>query len=349
MARERVLRGEEAAQKQAEAQVGESIKSLRPKFLAEYIGQTSVVDSLRVAVTAARNRGEPLDHVLFHGPPGLGKTTLAHILAREMNSNIVATSGPALEKPKDLLGIVSNLEEGDVLFIDEIHRLSRMTEEYLYPAMEDFQVDLVIDKGAFAQKKLKLSLKRFTLVGATTRAGSLSAPMRDRFGIFCHLDYYSVEELTLVVKRSAGILGVPITEEGAQQIGRRSRGTPRIANRLLRRVRDYAEVEGDGTITQEIAAAALDREGIDEIGLDRLDRALLATTIDFYRGGPVGIEALSATLNEEADTLVDMVEPYLLKIGMLVRTPSGRKATEAAFRHLGRTPQPAAPTLFPTM
>jgi len=349
MARERVLRGEEAAQKQAEAQVEESIKSLRPKFLAEYIGQTSVVDSLRVAVTAARNRGEPLDHVLFHGPPGLGKTTLAHILAREMNSNIVATSGPALEKPKDLLGIVSNLEEGDVLFIDEIHRLSRMTEEYLYPAMEDFQVDLVIDKGAFAQKKLKLSLKRFTLVGATTRAGSLSAPMRDRFGIFCHLDYYSVEELTLVVKRSAGILGVPITEEGAQQIGRRSRGTPRIANRLLRRVRDYAEVEGDGTITQEIAAAALDREGIDEIGLDRLDRALLATTIDFYRGGPVGIEALSATLNEEADTLVDMVEPYLLKIGMLVRTPSGRKATEAAFRHLGRTPQPAAPTLFPTM
>jgi Holliday junction DNA helicase RuvB len=349
MARERVLRGEEAAQKQAEAQVEESIKSLRPKFLAEYIGQTSVADSLRVAVTAARNRGEPLDHVLFHGPPGLGKTTLAHILAREMNSNIVATSGPALEKPKDLLGIVSNLEEGDVLFIDEIHRLSRMTEEYLYPAMEDFQVDLVIDKGAFAQKKLKLSLKRFTLVGATTRAGSLSAPMRDRFGIFCHLDYYSVEELTLVVKRSAGILGVPITEEGAQQIGRRSRGTPRIANRLLRRVRDYAEVEGDGTITQEIAAAALDREGIDEIGLDRLDRALLATTIDFYRGGPVGIEALSATLNEEADTLVDMVEPYLLKIGMLVRTPSGRKATEAAFRHLGRTPQPAAPTLFPTM
>jgi len=349
MARERVLRGEEAAQKQAEAQVEESIKSLRPKFLAEYIGQTSVADSLRVAVTAARNRGEPLDHVLFHGPPGLGKTTLAHILAREMNSNIVATSGPALEKPKDLLGIVSNLEEGDVLFIDEIHRLSRMTEEYLYPAMEDFQVDLVIDKGAFAQKKLKLSLKRFTLVGATTRVGSLSAPMRDRFGIFCHLDYYSVEELTLVVKRSAGILGVPITEEGAQQIGRRSRGTPRIANRLLRRVRDYAEVEGDGTITQEIAAAALDREGIDEIGLDRLDRALLATTIDFYRGGPVGIEALSATLNEEADTLVDMVEPYLLKIGMLVRTPSGRKATEAAFRHLGRTPQPAAPTLFPTM
>ena len=352
MARERVLRGDEENRQpsSAQADADERIKSLRPRSLDECIGQKQVVENLRIAITAAKNRGEPLDHVLFHGPPGLGKTTLAHIIAREMNTNIVSTSGPALEKPKDLLSIVSNLDEGDVLFIDEIHRLSRVTEEYLYPAMEDFQVDLVIDKGAFAQKKLKISLKRFTLVGATTRAGALSAPMRDRFGIFCHLDYYSHDELVQVAKRSAGILGVRIEHEGAVEIGRRARGTPRIANRLLRRVRDYAEVEGDGIITQEIARTALAREGIDVLGLDRLDRALLSTVIDLYRGGPVGIEALSATLNEEVDTLVDMVEPYLLKIGFLIRTPSGRKATEAAYRHLGRTlPAPGqTQALFPT-
>jgi Holliday junction DNA helicase RuvB len=346
MPREPILRSD--ARKQAPGDVEEVVKSLRPKRLDEYIGQKQVVESLRIAITAAKNRGEPLDHVLFHGPPGLGKTTLAHIIAREMNTSIVSTSGPALEKPKDLLSIISNLEEGDVLFIDEIHRLSRVTEEYLYPAMEDFQVDLVIDKGAFAQKKLKISLKRFTLVGATTRAGALSAPLRDRFGIFCHLDYYSEDELVMVTKRSAGILGIQIEDEGAREIGRRARGTPRVANRLLRRVRDYAEVEGNGVITREIAENALSREGIDSIGLDQLDRALLLTIIDQYRGGPVGIEALSATLNEEADTLVDMVEPYLLKIGFLARTPSGRKATEAAYRHLGRPLPPGfgSPTLF---
>ncbi len=310
--------------------------SLRPRTLDEYIGQSSVVDSMRIAITAARNRKEPLDHVLLHGSPGLGKTTLAHIIAAEMGASIMATSGPALEKPKDVMGILSNLEIGDVLFIDEIHRLSRVVEEFLYSAMEDFAVDFVLDRGAYA-KTVKIPLKRFTLVGATTRAGMLSAPMRDRFGIFAHMDYYSAEELTRVVQRSAGILKVKVDPRGAVEIARRSRGTPRIANRLLRRVRDYAEVEADGVITCEVADVALKRELVDEMGLDKLDRAFLRTIIEFYGGGPVGIEALSATLNEETDTLVDMVEPYLLKIGFLNRTPSGRKATRAAYEHLGVT------------
>jgi Holliday junction DNA helicase RuvB len=307
--------------------------SLRPKILSEYIGQSSVVDNLHIAITAAKNRHEPLEHVLLHGAPGLGKTTLAHIIAAEMGANIISTSGPALEKPKDVMGILSSLESGDVLFIDEIHRLSRVIEEFLYSAMEDFEVDFVLDKGAYA-KTIKIPLKRFTLVGATTRAGMLSAPMRDRFGLFAHMDYYSNEELTKVVQRSAKLLNVRTEPAGAREIARRARGTPRIANRLLRRVRDYAEVEGDGVITCEIADIALRREMVDQMGLDKLDRAFLRTIIEFYDGGPVGIEALSATLNEETDTLVDMVEPYLLKTGFLNRTPSGRKATRAAYEHL---------------
>jgi len=310
-----------------------SIWNLRPKTLDEYIGQTSVVENLQIAIVAARRRHEPLEHALLHGAPGLGKTTLAHIIAAEMGASIISTSGPALEKPKDVMGILSSLEVGDVLFIDEIHRLSRVIEEFLYSAMEDFQVDFVLDKGAYA-KTIKVPLKRFTLVGATTRAGMLSAPMRDRFGLFAHMDYYSTEELTKVVQRSAKILDIATDTKGAQEIARRARGTPRIANRLLRRVRDYAQVEGDGVITREIADTALRREMVDEMGLDKLDRAFLRTIIEFYDGGPVGIEALSATLNEEGDTLVDMVEPYLLKIGYLNRTPSGRKATKQAYAHL---------------
>ncbi|MDI6828506.1 MAG: Holliday junction branch migration DNA helicase RuvB [Armatimonadota bacterium] len=310
-----------------------SLWNLRPRTLDEYIGQTAVVENMRIAITAARNRREPLDHVLLHGAPGLGKTTLAHIIAAEMGASIIATSGPALEKPKDVMGILSSLEVGDVLFIDEVHRLSRVVEEFLYSAMEDFQVDFILDKGAYA-KTIKIPLKRFTLVGATTRAGMLSAPLRDRFGIFAHMDYYSTDELTKVVQRSARLLGVKVEPDGAEEIARRSRGTPRIANRLLRRVRDYAEVEGNGVVTREIADIALAREMVDEIGLDKLDRSYLRTIIEFYNGGPVGIEALSATLNEEPDTLVDMVEPYLLKIGFLNRTPSGRKATRLAYEHL---------------
>jgi Holliday junction DNA helicase RuvB len=308
--------------------------NLRPRTLDEYIGQTGVVENMQIAITAARNRREPLEHVLLHGAPGLGKTTLAHIIAAEMGASIIATSGPALEKPKDVMGILSSLEVGDVLFIDEIHRLSRTVEEFLYSAMEDFQVDFVLDKGAYA-KTIKVPLKRFTLAGATTRAGMLSAPLRDRFGIFAHMDYYSTEELTRVVQRSARLLKVKVDPKGAAEIACRARGTPRVANRLLRRVRDYAEVEGDGVITREIADIALKREMVDEKGLDKLDRAFLRTIIEFYDGGPVGIEALSATLNEETDTLVDMVEPYLLKTGFLNRTPSGRKATRAACDHLG--------------
>ncbi|MCS6801597.1 MAG: Holliday junction branch migration DNA helicase RuvB [Chloroflexota bacterium] len=301
-----------------------AIKSLRPRRLAEYIGQTHVVANLRVALQAAKQRGEPLDHVLLHGPPGLGKTTLSHIIAAEMETTMIATSGPMLEKPKDLLGILTNLETGQVLFIDEIHRIPHVVEEFLYAAMEDFQVDFVLDRGAFA-RTIKIPIKPFTLVGATTRAGLLTAPLRDRFGIFLHLDFYTPEELAEVVSRSADILGIPIEPEGAAEIARRSRGTPRIANRLLRRVRDYAQVHGEGVITREIAQLALEREGIDERGLDALDRRYLWTISELYAGGPVGIEALAATLNEEPDTLEEVVEPYLLKQGYVIRTASGRK------------------------
>ncbi|HET9029170.1 MAG TPA: Holliday junction branch migration DNA helicase RuvB [Candidatus Aquilonibacter sp.] len=308
--------------------------SLRPRSFDEYVGQDRVVENLRIAIDAAKRRGETLEHVLFYGPPGLGKTTLAALIARDMGANFRPTSGPTLEKPKDLVGILTSLEDGDVLFIDEIHRLGRVVEEFLYPAMEDYQIDFVVDRGAYA-KTIKLPLKRFTLVGATTRAGMLTAPLRERFGIVHHLDYYSVDELERIVVRSASVLGVPIEGRGAATIASRSRGTPRIANRLLRRVRDYAEVRAGGTITASVADEALEREGVDSSGLDRLDRAFLKTIVEQYRGGPVGIAAIAATLTEDAETLEDVVEPYLLKAGFVVRTASGRKATPEAYAHLG--------------
>ncbi|MDP9017251.1 MAG: Holliday junction branch migration DNA helicase RuvB [Candidatus Eremiobacteraeota bacterium] len=308
--------------------------SLRPRSFDEYVGQLAVVENLKIAIDASRKRGEPLEHILFYGPPGLGKTTLASLIAKDMGRALRPTSGPTLEKPKDLVGILTALEEGDILFIDEIHRLGRVVEEFLYPAMEDYQIDFVVDRGAYA-KTLKLPLKRFTLVGATTRAGMLSAPLRERFGISHHLDYYSVDELTRIVTRSATVLTVPIDPEGALTIASRSRGTPRIANRLLRRVRDYAEVRAAGHITKDVADEALRREGVDELGLDKLDRAFLRTIIEHYGGGPVGMAAIAATLTEDAETLEDVVEPYLLKEGFVIRTASGRKATPAAYAHFG--------------
>jgi Holliday junction DNA helicase RuvB len=311
--------------------------SLRPRSFDEYVGQLSVVDNLKIAIDAARRRNEPLEHILFYGPPGLGKTTLAALISKDLGRALRPTSGPTLEKPKDLVGILTALEEGDILFIDEIHRLGGVVEEFLYPAMEDFRIDIVMDRGAYA-KTFKLPLARFTLIGATTRAGMLSAPLRERFGISYHLDYYSDEELERIVVRSAGVLGIPIDADGAATIARRSRGTPRIANRLLRRVRDYAEVRADGTITRDVADEALRREGVDEAGLDRLDRAFLRTIAEQYRGGPVGINAIAATLTEDAETLEDVVEPYLLKRNLVVRTSSGRKVTPAAYEHLALRP-----------
>ncbi|MFQ5606975.1 MAG: Holliday junction branch migration DNA helicase RuvB [Candidatus Zixiibacteriota bacterium] len=310
--------------------------SLRPGCLAEYIGQKVLREKLQVALTAARKRGEPCEHVLLYGPPGLGKTTLAHIIASEMDAKLVATSGPALTRTGDMMGILTNLNQGDVLFIDEIHRLNPAIEEFIYPAIENFKVDFVVDKGAFA-KVINVPLKQFTLVGATTRAGLLSAPLRDRFGLFYHLDFYPPEELAQIALRSAKLLETEIDRDSARTISERSRGTPRIANRLLRRVRDYASVKSDGTVTPELATLALEQEGIDSTGLDPLDRRLLEVILEYYKGGPVGIEALAATLSEEIDTLVDMVEPYLLKIGFLQRSPRGRLATERACRHLGRS------------
>jgi len=314
------------------------ILSLRPERLDDYVGQRDVVDTLNIAIEAALKREEPLEHVLFHGPPGLGKTTLAHIIAREMGGRLTVTSGPALEKGGDLIGILTHLEEGDVLFVDEIHRTPKNVEEFLYPAMEDYCVDFVFDKGIHARSH-RYRLNRFTLVGATTRVGLLSAPLRDRFGLFRNLDFYDVEDLIRIISRSADILGVPVDESGAKSLALRSRGTPRIVNRLLKRVRDYTQVRADGRISNETVSAALALEGVDVQGLTRLDRSYLKTIIDYYRGGPVGIEAIAATLQEESDTLVDVVEPYLLKIGMVVRTSSGRKASEAAYRHLGYSVQ----------
>lgn len=319
--------------------------NLRPRTLEEYIGQTHVVESLAIALKAAKKRGEPLDHVLFHGPPGLGKTTLAHIIAAEMGVRIVHTSGPALEKGGDLISILTHLEKGDVFFIDEMHRLPKIVEEFLYPAMEDFAVDVIFDRGMNA-RSYRSRLEHFTLVGATTRAGLLSAPLRERFGILREMEFYQTDELCRVVKRSAAILQVPIDEGGAMEIARRSRGTPRIANRILRRVRDFAQVRADGLVTREVTTEALQLEGIDGQGLMSLDRKFLQTIIHFYKGGPVGLEAIAATLQEESDTLVDMVEPFLLKIGFLNRTSAGRKATERAYQHLGIETPPFEKKLF---
>jgi Holliday junction DNA helicase RuvB len=329
MTRERVVSGSQTSPNEDLVQY-----SLRPKSLSEYIGQNELCAKLDVLLEAAKGRKEAVEHILLYGPPGLGKTTLAHIIANEMGSRIISTSGPALQRAGDLMGILTNLNEGDVLFIDEIHRLSSVIEEFVYPAMEDFKVDFVVDKGAFA-KVINVPLKRFTLVGATTRAGMLSAPFRDRFGLYYHIDFYPPEELEEVVLRSAKLLEIEVDREAARVVSGRARGTPRIANRLLRRVRDYAAVKGKGTVDEEIAVKALDAEGVDSAGLDNLDRKLLQIIIDYYKGGPVGIEALAATLNEEVDTLVDMVEPYLLKIGFVQRTKRGRVASAEAARHLG--------------
>lgn len=307
---------------------------LRPSSFDEFTGQNKIVENLKVFITAARNRGEALDHVLLTGPPGLGKTTLSYIVAREMGSNIKATSGPVLEKPGDLAGLLTNLEEGDILFIDEIHRLSPVVEEYLYSAMEDYRLDIMIDSGPSA-RSIQLSLPKFTLVGATTRAGLLTAPLRSRFGVVSRLDYYAPEELFIVVKRSAAILGVELDDEGGMEIARRSRGTPRISNRLLRRTRDFAEVKGRGVITKDIAQLALRALEVDEFGLDEMDKRILLTIIEKFAGGPVGVNTVAVAVGEEAGTIEEVYEPFLIQQGFLQRTPRGREATELAYRHFG--------------
>ena len=308
--------------------------SLRPKKLDDYIGQDKVKENLKIYIEAAKQRNDPLDHVLLYGPPGLGKTTLSNIIAAEMGVNIRITSGPAIEKQGDLAAILTNLNEGDVLFIDEIHRLSRSVEEILYPAMEDFALDIIIGKGP-AARSIRIDLPRFTLVGATTRAGQMTTPLRDRFGVILKLELYTPEELATIIRRNAGILGMEISDDGAIEIAGRSRGTPRIANRLLKRVRDFAQVKGNGEIDSDIANYALNRLEIDRLGLDHIDRKMLETIIKFYEGGPVGLETLAATVGEEAVTLEDMYEPYLMQIGFLSRTPRGRCVTRMAYEHLG--------------
>lgn len=309
--------------------------SLRPRRLTEYIGQIKAKENLQVFIDAARSRRETLDHVLFYGPPGLGKTTLANIIAAEMGVSIKSTSGPVIEKAGDLAAVLTNLEEGDVLFIDEIHRLSPVIEEVLYPALEDYQLDIMIGQGPSA-RTIKLDLPRFTLVGATTRIGLLSSPLRDRFGVITRLEFYTPDELAVIIRRSSGILNIPITDDGADEISRRSRGTPRIANRLLRRVRDFAEILGNGRIDQEMAALALRRLEVDLCGFDHMDCTLLLTLIDKFSGGPVGLETLAAAIGEEKGSIEDVIEPYLIQQGYLIRTPRGRMATPIAYRHFSR-------------
>ena len=307
---------------------------LRPQRLADYIGQEKVKNNLKIYIEAAKSRGESLDHVLFYGPPGLGKTTLAGIIAGEMGTNMKVTSGPAIEKPGEMAAILNNLSEGDVLFVDEIHRLNRQVEEVLYPAMEDFAIDIVIGKGATA-RSIRLDLPHFTLVGATTRAGLLTAPLRDRFGVVSRMEFYTPKELKQILLRSASVLNVPLDEEGAEELARRSRGTPRLANRLLKRVRDFAQVKYDGKITKDVAVFALDLMEVDKLGLDRTDRMILTTMIEKFGGGPVGLDTLAAALGEDAGTLEEVYEPYYLQNGLIQRTPRGRIATEEAYRHFG--------------
>ncbi len=322
-------------------------RTLRPLRFDDFVGQQAIKDNLRVFIAAALERGEPLDHVLFYGPPGLGKTTLAMIIARELGVNIRTTSGPALERPGDLAGILTNLNDRDVLFIDEIHRLNKTVEEYLYPAMEDFKLDIVIDRGANA-RSIQLQLPRFTLIGATTRAGLLTSPLRARFGVVNRLDYYLPEDLLKIVLRSARLLNVEITEEAAMEIARRSRGTPRIANRLLRRIRDFAQVDADGVITMEVALRSLDRLDVDARGLDEMDKRILKALIEKFNGGPVGINTLATAIGEESGTLEEVYEPYLIQQGFLSRTPRGRVATELAYKHFGlvRRAHPWQKSLF---